>query len=97
MKIGYGDELGDRDAAFEKWASLAYKQACLESSIDITFDTANHIEDMQEIAAKWIEEPKITTKSCPLSKGDKIRDGKTESIFSSVTIKLCNISMQAQI
>ena len=82
LKIGYGDELGDRDAAFEKWANLAYKQACLECSIDITFDRINHIHDMQEIAAKWIEETKTSTESCTLSELDVIRDGKTNSIFS---------------
>ena len=82
LKIGYGDELGDRDAAFEKWANLAYKQACLECSIDIAFDRINHIEDMQEIAAKWIEETKTSTESFTLSELDVIRNGKTNSIFS---------------
>ena len=81
LKIGYGDELEDRDAAFEKWASLAYKQACLECSIDIKSDRINHIEIMQEIAAKWIEEPKISTESCPLSEIDVIADGKNDSII----------------
>ena len=33
VPIGFGDELGDRDGEFNKWAKAVYQKACLETGL----------------------------------------------------------------
>ena len=76
LKIGYGDELGDRESEFEKWANMAYKQACLEYKVDVTFDRNISINQMNDTMSKWVELPETSAEKCTLSDIDKMREGK---------------------
>ena len=35
VTIGFGDELGDRDGEFNKWAKFVYQKACLEAGLQV--------------------------------------------------------------
>ena len=78
VKIGYGDELGDRDLEFKKWSKMAYKQACLETNVAIELDQNNNTEEMINIATKWIALPLNSTENCTSSAFDEILEGITE-------------------
>lgn len=75
VKIGYGDELGDRELVFENWSKMAYKQACLESNIAIEFDDNNNIDEMINITTKWIVLPSNSTKGSTSCDFDQTLDG----------------------
>ena len=38
LKVGLGDELGDRDAEFKKWSKLAFQQAALDCNLDLSHE-----------------------------------------------------------
>ena len=38
LQIGLGDELGDRDAEFQKWSRLAFQQAALDCNLDLSHE-----------------------------------------------------------
>ena len=54
LKIGYGDELGDRDGEYNKWSHLAYKYACLEANLPLPGETATTTRTSQHVLTKWV-------------------------------------------
>ena len=76
LKIGYGDELGDRDTEFEKWSNMAYQQACLESRLDILFHGSKNLDETTFLSTKWIPISKDPIKDGNQSISDVVRDGK---------------------
>ena len=53
MKIGLGDELGDRDAEFKKWSKLAFQQAALECNLDLSHEATRNPEAAKTVT-KWM-------------------------------------------
>ena len=53
LKIGLGDELGDRDAEFKKWSKLAFQQAALESNLDLSHEATRNPEPTRTVT-KWM-------------------------------------------
>ena len=58
LKIGCGDELGDRESVYNKWSEMAYKQACLEANLDLHYEPNPHLQS-KKIVTKWV--PLIVT------------------------------------
>ena len=52
LKVGLGDELGDRDAEFKKWSKLAFQQAALECNLDLSHEATRNPEPTKTIT-KW--------------------------------------------
>ena len=49
-----GDELGDRDGAFNYWAAEAFKKACLVSKVEHKVTSDN------DVAVRWFAAPTET-------------------------------------
>ena len=45
VPIGFGDELGDRDGEFNKWAKAVYQKACLEAGLHLEKKKKNILGD----------------------------------------------------
>ena len=53
VKIGLGDELGDRDSEFKKWSQLAFRQAAMECNLDLSHE-ANRNPEPSKTVTKWM-------------------------------------------
>ena len=53
LKIGLGDELGDRDAEFKKWSKLAFQQAALDCNLDLSHEQTRNPQ-VTKTVTKWM-------------------------------------------
>ena len=53
LKIGLGDELGDRDAEFKKWSKLAFQQAALDCNLDLSHELTRNPQ-VTKTVTKWM-------------------------------------------
>ena len=53
LKIGLGDELGDRDAEFKKWSKLAFQQAALDCNLDLSHEQTRNPQ-VAKTVSKWM-------------------------------------------
>ena len=53
LKIGLGDELGDRDAEFKKWSKLAFQQAALDCNLDLSHELTRNPQ-VTKTVTKWL-------------------------------------------
>ena len=53
LKIGLGDELGDRDSEFKKWSKSAFQQAALDCNLDLSHEATRDPEPNKTIT-KWM-------------------------------------------
>ena len=53
LKVGLGDELGDRDAEFKKWSKLAFQQAALQCNLDLSHEQTRNPQ-VTKTVTKWI-------------------------------------------
>ena len=73
--VGYGDELGDRDAEYKKWSQMAYAQACLEANLDLEYGANGKPEEHDKIITRWIPVDKNEA-GVSLSESDKLCIGR---------------------
>ena len=91
LKIGYGDELGDRDTEFEEWSKMAYQQACLECSLDTKFDGSQKLDETGLLSTKWILMPKDPIKDAGQSNSEIVREGNNYTRIFCSKIKKCSL------
>ena len=53
LKVGLGDELGNRDAEFKKWSKLAFQQAALQCNLDLSHEQTRNPQ-VTKTVTKWI-------------------------------------------
>ena len=88
-KIGYGDELGDRDAEYNKWSKMAYMKACLEAKLDFGDEPNRAPEESEKVVTKWLPVEKQDVEKS-LSDSDILCNG---NIIMLLYIALCWYSL----